>query len=89
MARTMQGVVCSDKADKTIVIKVVARKTHPIYKKQYSETKKFSAHDEKNEARIGDLVMIQECRPISKTKQWTLNKVIKTASLADKEGAEL
>jgi small subunit ribosomal protein S17 len=79
MARTITGRVSSDKADKTIVVSVVTRKTHPIYKKQYSVTTKFMAHDEKNEANEGDLVSIEEHRPISARKRWMLVSVLEKA----------
>ena len=81
MARTITGVVTSDKGDKTIVIAVHTRKTHPIYKKQYTVTSKFMAHDEKNKAREGDKVIIEETRPISKRKRFTLQKVVETARI--------
>jgi small subunit ribosomal protein S17 len=81
MARTITGVVVSDKADKTIVIAAHTRKTHPIYKKQYSVTTKFIAHDEKNEAKEGDKVVIVETRPISKRKHFALQKVVETARI--------
>ena len=76
MARTLTGVVSSDKRDKTITVEITSRETHPIYKKQYSITRKYTAHDEKNEAKEGDTVMIAESRPISKTKTWTLVKIV-------------
>lgn len=76
MARELTGRVVSDKADKTIVIAVVTRKTHPLYKKQYTATKRFKAHDEKNVAKIGDKVIITESRPISAQKHFTLVKVV-------------
>ena len=76
MARTLTGVVSSDKRDKTITVAVTSRETHPIYKKQFTITRKYTAHDEKNEAREGDVVMIEETRPISKTKTWSLVKVV-------------
>ncbi len=76
MARTLTGVVSSDKRDKTITVEITSRETHPIYKKQYSITRKYTAHDEKNAAHEGDVVMIEETRPISKTKTWTLSKII-------------
>jgi small subunit ribosomal protein S17 len=76
MARTLTGVVSSDKRDKTITVMITSRETHPIYKKQFKITRKYTAHDEKNEAHEGDTVMIAETRPISKTKTWTLVKVI-------------
>jgi small subunit ribosomal protein S17 len=85
MARTITGVVKSDKADKTIVIAVTTRKTHPIYKKQYSVTTTFMAHDEKNEAKEGDRVVIVETRPISKRKRFTLQKVVETARITHVE----
>lgn len=81
MARTLMGTVTSDKADKTIVIKVHTRKTHPIYKKQYSVTTKFIAHDENNEAREGDKVVIVETRPVSKRKHFALQKIVETARI--------
>ncbi len=85
MARTLTGVVTSDKADKTIVISVHTRKTHPIYKKQYSVTSKFIAHDEKNEAKQGDKVVIVETRPISRRKRFTLQEIIETARIKHNE----
>ncbi len=81
MARTITGVVSSDKADKTIVITVQTRKTHPIYKKQYTVTSKFMAHDENNEAKLGDKVIISETRPISRRKRFSLQSVIETARI--------
>ena len=76
MARTLTGVVTSDKRDKTITVEITSRETHPIYKKQYSKTRKYTAHDEKNEAREGDRVTIAESKPYSKTKTWTLIEVV-------------
>ena len=74
--RILQGVVVSDKADKTIVVNVERRFTHPVMKKTVRRTKKYHAHDEANTAKIGDVVRIEECRPISKSKTWNLlNKV--------------
>ncbi len=81
MARTLTGVVTSDKADKTIVISVHTRKTHPIYKKQYSVTTKFIAHDENNEAKVGDKVVITETRPISRRKHFSLQQVVEKARI--------
>ncbi len=82
MARTIVGTVVSDKADKTIVLSVTVRKTHPLYKKQYSRSTKYIAHDEKNEAKIGDKVEVTSTRPISKRKTLTLVKVIQKADIA-------
>jgi small subunit ribosomal protein S17 len=81
MARTLIGTVVSDKADKTIVVAVQTRKTHPIYKKQYTVTKRFAGHDEKNEAHVGDKVELTECRPISASKRFTLSKVVAKAGV--------
>ena len=76
MARTLTGVVSSDKRDKTITVMITSRETHPLYKKQYTITRKYTAHDEKNEAHEGDTVMIEETRPVSKTKTWKLVKIV-------------
>ncbi len=70
--RILQGVVVSDKADKTIVVNVERRFTHPVMKKTVRRTKKYHAHDEANAAKTGDVVRIEECRPMSKSKTWTL-----------------
>lgn len=79
MAHTITGRVSSDKPDKTIVVSVTTRKTHPIYKKQYSVTNKFMAHDEKNEAQEGDKVIITESVPVSAKKRFTLVEVVEKA----------
>lgn len=76
MAKKIVGVVSSDVRDKTITITVTRRETHPIYRKQYTVTRKFTAHDEKNEAHKGDRVEIVEVRPISKTKSWSLSRIV-------------
>ena len=68
--RVLQGVVVSDKAAKTIVVLVERRVMHPIYKKIIKRSKKYMAHDENNDAKIGDRVRIRECRPLSKRKCW-------------------
>jgi small subunit ribosomal protein S17 len=70
--RVLQGVVVSDKQDKTIVVKVERRFTHPVMKKTVRRTKNYHAHDENNSAKVGDTVFIEESRPISKLKQWVL-----------------
>ncbi len=87
MAKSFIGVVSSDKADKTIVIAVENRKTHPVYKKQYSVTKKFIAHDEKNEAAIGDTVQIVETKPISRRKRFALAKIVSRAPIKHEEAS--
>lgn len=76
MAKKVTGVVTSSVQDKTIVITVTTRKTHPIYGKQYTTSRKFTAHDENNEATTGAVVDIVECRPISKTKTWKLDRIV-------------
>lgn len=76
MAHTLIGTVTSDKRDKTITVSIVSRETHPLYRKQYTKTRKYTAHDEKNEAKVGDRVEIAMTRPISKTKAYALVKVI-------------
>ena len=70
--RILRGTVVSDKVDKTIVVEVERRYTHPLYHKVVRRSKKYHAHDENNTAKIGDQVAIQETRPISKTKRWIL-----------------
>ncbi len=76
MAHTLIGTVTSDKRDKTITVSIVSRETHPLYRKQYTKTRKYTAHDEKNEAKVGDRVEIAMTRPLSKTKAYTLVKII-------------
>ena len=70
--RTLQGVVVSDKQAKTIVVRVDRRFTHPIYKKTIRRSKNYHAHDESNEFKAGDVVWIEESKPISKNKTWEL-----------------
>lgn len=82
MPRQLTGTVTSDKGDKTIVITVRARHTHPLYKKQYTRNTKFMAHDEKNDAKTGDLVVIEETRPISARKHFKLSKIVERAGVA-------
>jgi len=77
--REFVGIVTSDKMNKTITIVVSTKKLHPLYKKYVSRSKKYKAHDEKNEAHIGDTVRIVECRPISKDKCWRLVSIIERA----------
>ena len=76
MAKKVTGVVTSSVQDKTIVVTVTSRQTHPVYGKQYTVSRKFTAHDEKNEAVNGNVVEIVECRPISKRKTWKLDHVV-------------
>lgn len=79
MATTRTGIVSSAKADKTITVTVTSRETHPLYGKQYTVTRKYTAHDEMNEANEGDKVLIKEVRPISKTKKFALVEVVEKA----------
>ncbi len=73
------GVVVSDKMDKTVVVRVDRRVPHPIYGKHIVRSKKYHAHDERNECRVGDVVEIRETRPLSKTKRWVVTKIIHRA----------
>ncbi len=73
------GVVTSDKMEKTITVTIERRVKHPIYGKFVKTTKKFKAHDEKNDAKTGDIVRISETRPLSKTKRWRLVEVVERA----------
>ena len=70
--RILKGVVVSDKADKTLTVKVERRFSGPFFKKTVRSSKKYKTHDENNKFKVGDSVRIQECRPISKTKSWTV-----------------
>ncbi len=70
--RVLQGVVVSDKQDKTVVVKIERRFTHPVLKKTVRRTKNYHAHDEANSAKVGDVVSIEESRPYSKLKTWRL-----------------
>jgi len=74
------GRVVSNKMNKTIVVVVETLKKHRIYKRTYKQTKRFQAHDEENICQIGDLVRIEECRPLSKMKRWRLIEIIKPSS---------
>ncbi|MBR2753690.1 30S ribosomal protein S17 [Candidatus Saccharibacteria bacterium] len=76
MAHTLIGTVTSEKRDKTITVSIVNRETHPLYRKQYTKTRKYTAHDEKNAAHVGDRVEIAMTRPLSKTKAYTLVKIL-------------
>ena len=77
------GIVVSNKMQKTIVVKVESRYPHPIYSKTMTKTRKYLAHDEMGECSVGDQVLVQECRPLSKRKRWTLAKVLSKSSLVN------
>jgi small subunit ribosomal protein S17 len=76
MAKKVTGVVTSSVQDKTIIVTVTSRKTHPVYGKQYTVSRKYTAHDEDNKAVSGNIVELVECRPISKRKSWTLDRIV-------------
>ena len=79
LRKTRIGIVSSDKMDKTITVTVKYKEKHPIYGKFVNKTKKYHAHDEKNECQVGDKVLLMETRPLSKTKRWRLVEVIEKA----------
>ena len=70
--RVLQGVVVSDKMDKTVTVQVERRFKHPLYKKYIRKSKKYAAHDESNDIKVGEQVKIRECRPLSKRKKWEI-----------------
>ena len=74
--RTLQGRVVSDKMDKTVTVLVERRVKHPLYGKYVRRSTKVHAHDENNECRIGDVVVVEQCRPLSKTKSWRFVKLV-------------
>ena len=80
VARSVTGVVTSDKMDKTVTIMVERRVRHPLYGKIIKRSSKFHVHDENNECNIDDVVMVEQCRPISKLKSWRLVKIVEKAS---------
>ena len=77
--RIITGTVVSNKMDKTVVVSVERKFIHPTFKKVVKRTKKFRCHDEKNECSVGDFISMREVRPLSKTKRWNLEKVLKAA----------
>lgn len=85
MAKTLIGTVSSVAPSKTIVITVQTRKTHPLYKKQYTVSSKYMAHDENNDCKVGDKVSIVETRPLSARKRYTLKEIIERAELTQAE----
>jgi len=78
--RTLSGRVVSDKMDKTVTVLVERKVTHPVYGKIIRRSQKFHAHDETNECHLGDIVEIQECRPLSRTKSWRVTQLVQKAS---------
>lgn len=83
LRRTVNGTVVSDKMESTIVVQVVRRVKHPLYGKQVRRFQKFYAHDEKNQAHVGDTVQIMETRPMSRLKRWRLIRVLSTSTKQD------
>lgn len=79
--RTLQGKVVSDKMDKTITVAVERRVKHPVYGKYISRTTKVHAHDENNQCKMGDIVIVRESRPLSKNKSWTLVEIVEQATV--------
>lgn len=79
LRKERQGIVSSNKMDKTITVAVKWKEKHPIYQKFVNKTKKYHAHDENNECQIGDFVKIMETRPLSKTKRWRLIQIVEKA----------
>jgi small subunit ribosomal protein S17 len=75
------GIVISNKMQKTVVVKVESRYSHPIYSKTMIKTKKYLAHDEMSQCNIGDTVLVTECRPLSKKKRWSISKIVSRSSL--------
>ncbi|MFQ5786859.1 MAG: 30S ribosomal protein S17 [Thermodesulfobacteriota bacterium] len=88
-AKTRVGVVLSDKMDKTVIVDVIQIVNHPTFKKPIKRNSKFKAHDEKNECRIGDKVLIIESRPLSKTKKWRVSKVLERSIVTEKVAEEI
>lgn len=79
LRKTRVGFVSSDKMDKTVVVTIADKVQHPLYKKIINRTVKYKAHDEKNECRVGDKVLIMETRPLSKDKRWRVVEIIEKA----------
>lgn len=82
-ARILQGVVVSDKMDKTVVVNVARRKQHALYRKVINRSKRFKAHDAENECNVGDTVRILETRPISKGKRWRVIEILERGDVAE------
>jgi len=81
--KVREGLVISDKTDKTVVVAVETRKVHPLYKKAIRVTKKYKAHDENNTCNVGDKVKIMETRPLSKEKRWRVTEIISKREVAE------
>lgn len=79
--RVLQGTVVSDKMDKTIVVQIIRRYKHPVYRKYVNERLRYKAHDERNEAKLGDVVRIVSSRPLSREKRWRLQAIVEKATI--------
>lgn len=86
--KLLLGTVVSNKMQKTIVVEVTRKKSHPLYGRVISIRKKFYAHDEKNEAHVGDTVRIEESRPLSRLKRWTLKEIVRKTALVPEIAAD-
>lgn len=87
--KTRQGVVISDVMDKTVIVAVDTPKRHPLYNKNIKHTKKYYAHDEKNECKTGDTVLIEETRPLSRLKRWRVREIVVKGQVADIKPSEI
>jgi len=83
------GEVVANRMQKTIVVKVTRKKSHPFYGRVIARNKKFYAHDETNQAHVGDVVRIEETRPLSKLKRWTLKEIVRNAALVPEAATEV
>ena len=88
-ARILQGVVVSDKMDKTVVVNVARRKQHPLYRKVINRSRRFKAHDAANECNVGDVVRILETSPISKDKRWRVIEILERGDVAELSPEEI
>ncbi len=88
-ARILQGVVVSDKMDKTVVVTVARRKQHPLYRKVINRSRRFKAHDAANECNVGDVVRILETSPISKDKRWRVIEILERGDVAEVSPEEI
>jgi small subunit ribosomal protein S17 len=77
--KTLVGLIASDKMDKTVVVEVVRRMRHPVYHKYIQSRQRYKAHDEANSCKIGDRVLIEECRPMSRDKRWRVKEILERA----------
>jgi small subunit ribosomal protein S17 len=87
--KVLIGTVVSNKMQKTIVVEVTRKKAHPMYKRVIAIRKKFYAHDEKNESHVGDTVRIEESRPLSRLKRWTLKEIVRKTALVPEVAADV